>query len=269
MLILAVALFFIATQYRLPSSRMNPSQPIDKIVISAPVQILMYAGDRFLAANLELMRVMAVGPTEEHFLASYRNRSHELVAQLNPCNEDNVYLSNAMLSWGGSVDEGNSILQRAMQCRFWDDIPPFFLGFNRYFFYRDFDGASKILDIAAERSTTNKAALKRMSIVMASRQLNDVKMAAAYLQNQRDSTTDPKLVEMLDRRLKRLEGLIMLRDAQARFEAEQGHPLVDPNELLTTGTLAAPPLDPMRIGYEFVDGQFQLRAMRIGGMEIR
>lgn len=267
--ILAVAIFQIASHYRQPGTPSYVGLDDSKVVIAAPIQVLMYAGDRFLAADVEAARVAAIGASEEGALAGYRVRAHELVAQLNPCHEDNVYISNAMLSWGGAVDAGNAIMQRATDCRTWDDIPPFFLGFNRYFFYRDLDGARKAIDIAASRSKDNRATLQQMSIVIASKKLNDEKMAAEYLRSQRDQATDPILAEKLNRRLLRLEGLITLRDAQARFEKEHGHPLTNPNELITSGILNAFPQDPMRLGYDFANGSFRLRPLNIGGMEIR
>lgn len=267
--LLAVSLFQLATHFRRPATEHRMQQSTSTVVIAAPIQALMYAGDRFLAANLEAMRVAAIGPRDEKSLADFRLRAHEQVSQLNACHEDNFYLSNAMLSWGGSVDEGNKILERATACRHWDDIPPFFLGFNRYFFYRDTEGAVEALDMAAERSRNNRPALQRMAIVIESRQFDDEKMAAAYLRGQRDEAKDKQLAEMLDRRLQRLEGLIALRDAQTRFEQKHGRALQSPNELLTSGIMQQFPQDPLRIGYEFIDGRFRMKAMKIGETEIR
>ena len=104
---------------------------------------------------------------------------------------------------------------------------------------------------------------------MASEKLNDEQLAVDYLTNERDKAKDPKLAEMLNRRLTRLQGLITLRNAQARFEKEQGHPLTSMNELITSGTLKSIPKDPTHIGYELVKGKFQLRAIIINGVEIR
>ena len=211
----------------------------------------------------------AIGPSEEQSLASYRIRAYDVASQLNPCQEDNFYLANAMLSWGGSADEANVILERATECRLWDEAPPFLLGFNRYFFHRDIDNAVEAMDMAASRSTKNRTAIEKISIVMASKKLNDEKMAAAYLQEERDKATDRKLIQMLDRRITRLNGLITLRDAQSRFEDTYGRQLTEPNELITSGILEAFPQDPTKIGYEFVEGQFRMKGVKISGVEIR
>lgn len=268
--LLALGLFLTANQFRLPpKARVNVS-PVIQVVIPAPIQTFMYAGDRHLAANLETMRVAAVGASEEQVLAGYRIRAYDLISELNPCHEDNYYLANAMLSWGGGVDKANSILERATECRVWDDLPPFFLSFNRYFFYRDLDGAIQAMETAAARSKDNSSTYKRAAIVMAAEKFNDEKIAVDYLRNERDNAKDPQLAKGLDRRLKRLEGLVSLREAQSRFEKEKGRPLKNQEELLSSGILKSFPEDPTHIGYEFIDGQFRLRAVNVGGLiEVR
>lgn len=267
--LMAVGLFYLANQFRLPPHTRIALQPAPQMVIAAPIQLLMYAGDSHLAANIESIRISTLGGSESPVFAQYRVRSYDLISLLNPCHEDNLYLSNAMLSWGGSVDTANTILERATECRYWDYIPPFFLSFNRYFFKRDIDGAIHAMDMAAMRNEENRSALRKASIVMASEKFNDEKIAVEYLQNERDRTTDPKMAKMLDRRLKRLHGLLTLRNAQTRYEKVKGHPLRDPNDLISSGFLDTYPEDPTRIGYELVDGEFQLRGIRINGVEIR
>lgn len=265
----AIVLFLSATKFRHPASKRNLQDSVSTVVISAPIQLLMYGGDRYLAANLEAIRIAAIGPSDEISLKSYRIRAHTLISELNACHEDNFYLANAMLSWGGAVKEGNNVLEAATECRYWDDIPPFFLGFNHYFFSSDIDKAREVIELAARRSEKNQVALKKIAIVMESKKLNDISMAAAYLRQQRDEAKDQELVEMLDRRLMRLEGLITLRDAQDRYEKKFGQPLRHPEDLINSKILPALPQDPLRIGYEFVDGHFRLRAMNVGGLEIR
>lgn len=273
--LLAIALvgfaaFQVANQFRLPASASVISPVANQVVIGAPLQVALYAGDRFLAADVEAIRVAAIGPSEEESLSDYRIRAQTLVSRLNACHEDNMYLSNAMLGWGGAVNENNRILERATKCRFWDYAPPFLLGFNRYFFNKDFDGAKKAINIAAERASgKNKTGLQKISIMIGARKLNDEKMALQYLRNERKAAQNGKLAAKLDKRIKRLEGLMTLRDAQARFEAKYGHPLKQPQKLLTSGILKSVPQDPMNLGYEFVDGHFRMRAVNIGGVEIR
>jgi len=241
-----------------------------RVVISAPVQILLTGGDRLLAADLEAIRLAATGGAEvvaDTDDATYRLRGHHVVAQLNPCHEDNYYVGNALLSWGGAPDEGNELLKRASDCRTWDEYPPFFYGFNEWFFNRNPDAAQKAFNIAAERATENAATFRRIAILIEADKYNDERAALNYLRGQQDGASDPRLRDMLGQRVARLEGLLVLRDAQRRYEELFGKPLTSPSGLIEAGVLAAFPPDPLKIGYTFENGKFNLRKLKIAGME--
>lgn len=255
---------------RPPVSATPPTEVFDRVVVSAPVQVLMTGGDRFLAANFESIRAVATAsdaPEAAEANASFAIRARRVVAQLNPCHEDNYYQGNALLTWGGAVAEGNDLLRRATECRTWDEVPPFFYGFNQYFFLHDIEGARAALETAATRATDNAAGFRKFAIMLAAGELNDDSAALDFLQRERAATTDPKLQAMLDQRITRLEGLLSLRAAQQRYEARFGQPLSDPAALIASGELDAFPKDPLRIGYEFAEGQFRLKELKIAGLE--
>ncbi|ENO89381.1 hypothetical protein C666_06275 [Thauera linaloolentis 47Lol = DSM 12138] len=255
---------------RPPVSSAPPAEVFDRVVLSAPVQVLLTGGDRFLAANFESIRAVATAsdaPEAAEANASFAIRARRVVAQLNPCHEDNYYQGNALLTWGGAVAEGNDLLRRATDCRFWDEVPPFFYGFNQYFFLHDADGARTALETAAERATDNAAGFRKFAIMLAAGELKDDSAALEFLQRERAQTNDPKLQGMLDKRIARLQGLIALRMAQQRYEARFGHALTNPQALIDSGELDAFPDDPLRIGYEFADGRFRLRELKIAGLE--
>ena len=247
-----------------------PPQPAvaDRVVISAPVQVLLAGGDRFLAADFEAIRVAATADdsaADNEASASFRIRAHRVVAQLNPCHEDNYYIANAMLSWGGAPSEGLDVLRRATDCRVWDEYPAFYLGFNEWFFNRDASAARNAMELAGDRAADPQqaATLRRMGVMIEAGEFADQRVALAFLRQERAQAGDDKLREMLDRRITRLEGLIALRDAQARYEARTGQSLAHPQALLDEGLLDAFPNDPLRLGYEFADGQFRLREVTL------
>lgn len=250
-------------------SILEPVQIHDRIVVAAPIQVLMAGGDRFLAANIESIRAVATTsdiPEAADANTSFVIRARRVVAQLNPCHEDNYYLGNALLTWGGAVAEGGDLLKRATDCRTWDELPPFFYGFNQYFFLRDIEGARKYLEIAADRSTANAASFRKFAIMLAAGELKDDE-ALSFLQREREQTNDARLRGMLDQRITRLEGLLTLRAAQQRYEARFGRPLTNPHALIESGELEAFPNDPLRIGYEFANGHFRLTELKIAGLE--
>jgi len=232
-----------------------------EVVVAAPIQVLMYFGDRFLAGNFEAIRASALTASTETQL--YRQRAHLTVSQLHPCHEDNYWIGNAALSWGGAMTQGLDLLGNATQCRFWDEWPPFFYGFNQNFFLFDIEEARRVLEIAAIRSPTNANFFRTYSAMLAAGKIDNIKMAADMLEKERDNAKEPKLKEMLNNRVIRLKGLLLLRDAQQAYEKKFGRDLENPQDLITQKLLDKFPQDPLRIGYEFRENRFQLRQIKV------
>lgn len=245
---------------------LHQTTAVSRVVIPAPLLVVLHGGDRFLAADLETMRLSATGMDDRGLDTDYLVRAQREVALLNPCHEDNYYLANGLLTWGGAVKQGNEILRAAVECRFWDEFPPFFYGINLSFFQHDNEEAARVLEIGAQRSTQNAAAMRKLAVMLRAEQFADERLALNYLVQQRDSATDPKLRDMLDKRVIRLQGLIYLREAQRRYEAEHS-PLVDLQQLITQGIIAELPADPLRLGYEVRNGRIELKKLKIAGLE--
>lgn len=263
--IVALAVFLLLVWMRggsLPPQVDNGPQ----VVVPASVQVLLYGGDRFLAASVESVRAAASGRDLEASQGSYRLRAHRVVAQLNPCHEDNYWIGNAALSFGGASDMGSDLLLRAIRCRFWDEMPPFLYGFNQRFFNSDLVKARRAFELAADRATGNAAGFRQMAIMVTVNALRDAQAALAMLQAERDAARDPNLRAMLDRRIVRMEGLLTLRKARRVYEERTGKPLGSAAQLVEAGVLKALPADPMRIGYELRDGEFYLRQLKVPGL---
>jgi hypothetical protein len=254
---------FWRAQQPLPVER---PQVQDRVVIAAPILLALYGGDRFLAADLETMRLAATGMDDGQSDTNYLVRAQQVVAQLNACHEDNYYLANGLLAWGGAVNEGNQVLRAAVQCRTWDFVPAFFYGINLAFFQRDTVEARRILELGAQRSPENAANLRKLAVMLQAETFADEQLALDYLIQQRDAASDPKLRGMLDKRVIRLQGLVALREAQRRFEAKNGA-LTSLDQLVESGLLPALPNDPLRLGYELREGRIILKKMKIAGME--
>lgn len=245
---------------------LTPQLVTGRVVIPAPLLVLLNGGDRFLAADLETMRLSATGLDDRGADTGYLVRAQKEVARLNPCHEDNYYLANGLLTWGGAVEEGNEVLRAAVACRFWDEFPPFFYGINLSFFQHDNEEAARMLEIGAERSTQNAAAMRKLAIMLRAEQFADERLALNYLIQQRDSASDPKLHDMLDKRVIRLQGLIELREAQRRYEQEHG-PLTSLDQLIERHLIESLPTDPLRLGYQLRDGHVELNKLKIAGLE--
>lgn len=259
--------FSTASQWRAYTPAATAPAIEGRVVIAAPVLLVLFGGDRFLAANLETMRLAATGLDWGQADTGYLIRAQQEVAKLNPCHEDNYYLANGLLTWGGAEREGTEVLRRAMQCRFWDELPAFFYGFNQAFFNKDIAEAGRALELAAQRATDNAAGFRKLAVMLRAESFADEKLALEYLIQQRDAARDdPKLQQMLDKRVVRLQGLVALREAQRRFEVVNGA-LQSLDQLVEYGLLPAVPEDPLRLGYELKDGRIVLKKMQIAGVE--
>ena len=268
---LAIALLaylvFVAAAKGVAMAPQRAAEMEGSVVLPAALQTLAYFGDPYLAANVESTRVLMTGGDLTGMRQDYFHRLHMVVSALNRCHEDNYYVANGLLAWAGGADAAISILDQATRCRFWDEVPPFFLGYNLYFFKRQHKEARDLLFLAAERSPQNRAGLQKFGIMLEAEALPDARTARDYLVSQRDAATDSKLRALLDQRIGRLNGLVVLRDAQAAFEKRFGRGFEDPAELLRSGILQSFPVDPMRLGYEYSDGVFTLKELKIRGME--
>ena len=216
-----------------------------------------------MAANVESARVLATGGPATGIAQDYFDRLHQTVAVLNPCHEDNYYVANSLMAWGGSVDPAIAILYGATACRFWDEVPPFYLGFDLNFFKQQHHLARQLLDVAAQRATDNRLPFQRMGILFESESYPDVKLAHRFLANQRDQVRDPKLKDLINQRMGRLDGLIVLNDAQQEYESRFHHPLEKPERLIESGILKTFPADPTQLGYVFEGGRFALRELKL------
>lgn len=264
--LLGYGVFSAASQWRFHAPKQVVPAIEGRVVIAAPILLVLFGGDRHLAANLETMRLAATGVDWGQADIGYLIRAQQEVAKLNPCHEDNYYLANGLLTWGGADREGTEVLRRAMQCRFWDELPAFFYGFNQAFFNKNIAEASRALELAAQRATGNAAGFRKMAVMIQAEKFADEQLALNYLMQQRDSASDPKLQDMLNKRVVRLEGLIDLREAQRRYEGEHG-PLTALEQLVEKRSIDNLPEDPLRLGYELHDGRIELRKLKIAGLE--
>ena len=264
--LLCFGVFTLITQLRIQVSASVEPVVEGRVVIAAPILLVLFGGDRFLAANLEAKRLAVTGVGWGQADTSYLTRAQQEVAKLNPCHEDNYYLANGLLTWGGADREGTEVLRRAMNCRFWDELPAFFYGFNQAFFNKDVAAASSALELAAQRSTENAAGFRKLAVMLRAESFADEELALAYLVKQRDAARyDPKLQQMLDKRVVRLRGLVALRAAKRRFEVG-GRLLSDLQQLVDAGLLEKIPEDPLRLGYELRDGRIILKKLKVAGV---
>ena len=262
-LIAMLALGFAATAERLKTV---PRQTVSlEIQVALPlfVQVIMTAGDRFLAANLAAIRALVV-ETSKMRTEDYRilGKVQEDASWLNPAHEDNYYVATAILPWNGELDATQNILARASKARPFDYQPAFYYAFHQLHFKGDAVGASAWLREAAEKLPSDEERLIMQNF--AARWIDragDVDLAIRVVEAKAKQAKRKDFRAYLELRVTRLKSLKELRAAAASYRERFGRAPLQLQELVGAGLMPAIPADPFGFGFE-VDkqGQIILRA---------
>jgi len=248
--LLVTLLFFVGANWQVTHLKRDRIETEMQLALPTVVQLVVAGGDRHLAANIGAFRAVTAGvfqlkPETYKVLADVQLSA----AQLNPHHEDNYYTAAAILAWNEQLDAAQEVLRLATEARTQDALPPFFHGFNRYYFYSDFTGAGNDLLLAAERAGgNNRIALQAIANKWFSRGQNP-QVAIDLLQKMREQSTNQQFSALLKRRIGRLQGLLTLQEAIPRFKQQFGRAPMKLEELVETGVLPALPVDPIGLGY--------------------
>lgn len=221
-----------------------------KLAVPAAFQIIMAGGDKYLAANIAVFRAVTAGTHQ------FKDETYEILAKvqtsaaaLNPRHEDNYYTAAAILAWNNQLDAAQEILTLATETRLNDALPPFFRGFNKYYFDTDYTGAAQDLLVAASRSTqTNQAAFTGIAAKWTERR-EDIEPAVEMLQRMKSATKDSNTQLILGARIDRLIGLKKLRLAASEFIKKNKRPPASLIEIVQSGLIAEIPADPFGFGF--------------------
>ena len=217
-----------------------------EVVLPRFIQVAMSGGDRYLAANIAVVRSL-LNPlgddSYDHYTAQARTQSD--AAWLNPRHEDNYYLATALLSWSGHINEANQILMLAAEKRPFDMMPPLYLGFNHFYFSREPALGARWMYEAAHRSDSeqNRTSLSRIASRWAERGNNShdaLRMVEAMIQQARGLA----LKRYLGARAERLRRLITLQEAARIYRQRTGKPLEVLDDLVRSGIIRELPADP-------------------------
>lgn len=218
------------------------------VALPPELQVFLAMGDRYLAANIEAFRALVLTINEQDATTlRVLSEVQKGASTLNPAHEDNYYIAQAVLPWNDLVAPAQYIESRAMEARPWDFLPGFFYAFNRYYFEHDAPGGAEILLRAAGRLEKNEGVIEMAALWQEKGE--DPQLAINLIRGMQESTRSQKLKAGLQVRIERLQGLIALREAAARFSARSGRAPTGLNELLESGELARLPQDPLGIGY--------------------
>lgn len=257
--LLAVALYAFTVRHLSDLPRQQVAEGL-RVRVPVLLQVMQAGGDRYLAADLAVIRSITVG-TEVTDSETLRVQAAlaEDTSLMNPRHEDNYYMAAALLPWQGYVEPGQTVLKRAAEARAWDMWPAFFYAFNASYFERKHTEAAEWAELAALRTgEPNASALRAMAAKWVERE-GDPAQGIEMIERLKTITQDPRSLRLMDARIERLRGLQTLQQAAQTYHAQQKKPLSKLEQLVETGVLQALPHDPLGMGYQLdINGVPQL-----------
>ncbi|MDO5652678.1 MAG: hypothetical protein Q4G39_01030 [Brachymonas sp.] len=249
MSVTAALLYALATWQLLPRPRFEQQEGL-KVRLPLIFQIWQAGGDRYLAANLNVIRSATVGAfIKDQTTFAVQATLLQDASLFNPRHEDNYYLAASILPWQGSVEEAQVVLQRASNTRTWDMMPPFFYAFNAAYFGAEYQLAGQWAEIAARRTGEPNSSALRMIAAKWHERGDDPVVAIEMIERLKKVQNNSQQVALLDVRIQRLRGLVTLREAAVIFGEKYGRSAVRLEELVDAGLVQHIPEDPLGIGY--------------------
>lgn len=228
-----------------------PASAEMEVAIPRFAQVLTAAGDRYLAADLSAFRAL-VASTERMDRENYRILGivQSDVAWLNPAHEDNYYIAAAILPWNGEFEAAQYVLQQASKARPFDWQPAFYYAFNAWHFRRNTREGAEWLKIAAEQALDEgeRFQLQQLAAQWAGN-TQDRAFAIRLHKAMARETRHKGFAAFLEKRATRLENLLRIEEAIARYEERTGRSPLDMGELVALRLLAEVPRDPFAMQY--------------------
>lgn len=229
------------------------ASPEMEVALPRFVQVAMAGGDRYLAGNLAGFRAL-VASTDKMTADNYRILGivQSDLAWLNPAHEDNYYIAAAILPWNGEVDAAQYILRRASEARPFDWQPAFYYAFNALHFEKNPAKGAEWLRLSAEHTHDEMEQLQLQQLAAQWVARGEDKELAIRLHRQMAKETQHRaFAQFLERRAIRLENIMALELAGARFKERMGRSPQRVDELVEQGLLATLPEDPFGMRYAF------------------
>ncbi len=161
---------------------------------------------------------------------------------LDPYNIDAYYFTEAAFTWElGRIKEVNTLLERGLEWRTWDSLIPFFIGFNHFYFLRDFSSAARYMKITAERSKNP------FYVNLAARFLyesDETALAIDFIKAMINETHNLLMKRDMEKRLRALEAVHYLENAVLNFMARFNREPQNLEELIKAGLVETIPKDP-------------------------
>lgn len=169
--------------------------------------------------------------------------SLDVVTDLDPYFADPYVLAESLLAWdAGKPEEANRLLIKGMKYRTLDWRLPFYVGFNQFYFLKDYETASEYI-IKAAKLPGSHPYLKTLGARLAYYG-GKSKTALLFLQEMLADTDNVLLKDSLEKRLLALERAVAIEEALDKMKNREGRSPESLLELVSLGYLQKLPVDP-------------------------
>jgi hypothetical protein len=169
--------------------------------------------------------------------------SLDVVTDLDPYFLDPYVLGEGLLTWDAQrFDTANALLRKGMEYRYWDWQLPYYVGFNHFYFLKDYATGSKYLMQAAE-IPGSPAFLKTLAARLAYYG-GKSQTALIFLQQMLAQSSSETLKQRMQKRLLALERAVQIEESLQQYRSDLGSGPPELNELVEMGYLQELPPDP-------------------------
>lgn len=254
-LALLVALILAYGAIICPFTAYMKKKPIEEKLGYLPsIDVLHYASadhKELMAASLVMKVVMYYGGVVERRQTKvivqppdYQRMSGILhgAVRLDPYNMDAYYMAQSFLTWEVKQYKlANDLMNYGMKYRTWDWMLPFFAGFNSAYFMKDYKKASEYYKRAGELSGSP------LYFSLAGRYMQEsgqTELAIAYLTAMEKGERNQAAKKDYQTRLSAFKEVRRIELARDRFKKAKGVGPTTVEQLIQSGFLAPPPIDP-------------------------
>lgn len=169
--------------------------------------------------------------------------SLDAITDLDPYFLDPYVLAEGLLTWeSGRYEEANRLLEKGRKYRVDDWQLPFFIGFNYFFFLKDYEKGGEYLMMASRLPNSPKFL---PSLAARIGYYGDkTHTAVMFLRGIIAQTSDERLKGWLELRLLALERAALLEDLVEKYQQERGVLPEKVEDLVSGGYIDQLPLDP-------------------------
>jgi hypothetical protein len=162
--------------------------------------------------------------------------------QLDPYNMDAYYFAQGFLTWDArQFKVANDLLEYGMKYRTWDWYLPYFAGFNNAFFLKNYVKAAELYKRAGDLSGEG---LYKSLAGRYMQESGQTELAIAYLSAMEKDEKNIAMKKTYQIRLMAFREARRIEQARDLFRQQQGAPPATIGQLVQSGLLNPPPVDP-------------------------